>query len=75
MKSDKNLLIQARRPGICSAFPLGLLLAYVEKVDCLGLMVLGTFLSLLLNLRNGLKITLSIIPIAVSRPWVEITHG
>ena len=74
MKHPKNSHIQAWRPGNCSAFPLELLLAYVEKVDCLEFKVLGTFLSQLLNLNNGLKITPSILALASKNPW-EKTHG
>ena len=75
MNSPKNLHIQAWRPGNCSAFPLELLVAYVEKVGYLELKELGTSLYPLLSLSSGLKTTLSIIPIATRVPWVENTHG
>ena len=51
------------------------LLAYVEKVDYLELMVLGISLYPLVFLSNGLKITPSILPIAIRTPRVEKAHG
>ena len=51
------------------------LLDYVEKADCPESKALGTFLCPLVFLSNGLKITLSIIPIAMGTPRVENTHG
>jgi hypothetical protein len=51
------------------------LLDYVEKADCPESRALGTFLYPLVFLSNGLKITLSIIPIAMGTPRVENTHG
>ena len=74
MNSPKNLHIQAWRPGNCSAFPLELLVAYVEKVGYLELKELGTSLYPLLFLSNGLKITASILPAASKDSW-EKTHG
>ena len=51
------------------------LLDYVEKADCPESKALGTFLYPLVFLSNGLKITLSIIPIAMGTPRVENTYG
>ena len=76
MNSPKNLHIQAWRPGICSAFPLVPFKDYVEKEDYLEFKVLGISLYPLVFLRNGLKITPSILPIVSLRNLrVEITHG
>ena len=75
MDSPKNWHIQAGRLGKCSAFQQELSVAWSKMASCLGLKVLDTSLFPPLSLSNGLKITLSIIPIAVSHPRVEITHG
>ena len=50
------------------------LLDYVEKADCPECKALGTFLYPLVFLRNGLKITPSILPAAPKDSW-EKTHG
>ena len=51
------------------------LLVYVEKADYLEFKVLDISLYPLVFLSNGLKITLSIIPIASRSSWVEKAHG
>jgi hypothetical protein len=75
LTTEKNSLTQAWRPGICSAFPLVPFKDYVEKEDYLEFKVLGISLYPLVFLSNGLKITLSIIPIASRSSWVEKAHG
>ena len=72
---EKNLLIAVKKLQKYCLSARQQWLAYVEKADCLELKVLGTSLSLLVFLKNGLKITLSIIPIAMGTPRVENTHG
>ena len=74
MNAGKNWPIQAKRQGSCSASPLELSVATVEKEGCLDLKALGMSLYLLLNLSSGLKTTLSIIPIASKSLW-EKSHG
>ena len=74
MNAGKNWPIQAKRQGSCSASPLELLIATVEKEGCLDLKALGMSLYLLLNLSSGLKTTVSIIPIASKCLW-EKPHG
>ena len=51
------------------------LLAYVEKVDYPELKVSGISLYPLVFLRDGLKITPSILPSSIRTPRVENTHG
>ena len=71
----KNLLIAVKKLQKHCLSARQQLLAYVEKADCLEFKVLDISLYPLVILSNGLKITLSIIPIATRHLWVEKAHG
>ena len=71
----KNLLIAVKKLQKHCLLVRQQLLDYVEKADYLELKVLDISLYPLVFLSNGLKITLSIIPIAMGTPRVENTHG
>ena len=71
----KNLLIAVKKLQKHCLLVRQQLLDYVEKADYLELKVLDISLYPLVFLSNGLKITLSIIPIATRVLWVENTHG
>jgi len=69
MNTEKNWFIQARRPGICSAFPLGLSKDCAEKEFFLLCPVLGLSEYLSQHLRN----TPTIIPIAQDQSLLILT--
>ena len=71
----KNLLIAVKKLQKHCLSARQQLLDYVEKADYLELKVLGISLYPLVFLSNGLKITLSIIPIASRSSWVKKAHG
>ena len=71
----KNLLIAVKKQPKHWVSARQQWLAYVEKTGCLGSKVSGISLYPLVFLSNGLKITLSIIPIASRSSWVEKAHG
>ena len=72
---EKNLFIAVKKLQKHCLSARQQLLDYVEKADCPESKALGTFLYPLVFLSNGLKITLSIIPIAMGTPRVENTYG
>ena len=71
----KNLLIAVKKLQKYCLSARQQWLDYVEKEDYLEFKVLGISLYPLVFLSNGLKITLSIIPIASRSSWVEKAHG
>ena len=71
----KNLLIAVKKLQKHCLLVRQQLLDYVEKVDYLELKVLDISLYPLVFLSNGLKITPSILPIAIRTPRVEKAHG
>ena len=75
MTDIKNLHIAVKKLQKHCLLARQQLLAYVEKEDYLELKELGISLYPLVFLKNGLKITLSIISIATGTPRVENTHG
>lgn len=75
MTDIKNLLIAVKKLQKYCLSARQQWLVYVEKADYLELKVLDISLYPLVILSNGLKITLSIIPIATGKSWVEKAHG
>ena len=74
MNSVKNLLIAVRKQQKHCRLASLQWLVYAGKVDYPESKVLGISLYPLVFLRNGLKITPSILPAASKDPW-ENPHG